>query len=94
MKGRDILFSSNSDEWETPQMLFDELNSEFGFTHDVCATAQNTKCRVYYDIECDGLKQDWLCDHVVWCNPPLLEHICLGREGVTIDGNYCDVDTC
>lgn len=32
------LFSSASDEWETPQDFFDELNKEFHFTLDVCAT--------------------------------------------------------
>ena len=26
-----VLFSSKSDEWETPQYLFDSLNAEFGF---------------------------------------------------------------
>lgn len=40
------LFSSASDEWETPQALFDELNKEFHFTLDVCATEKNRKCAV------------------------------------------------
>lgn len=43
-----VLFSSNSDMWETPQWLFDKLNSEFNFNLDVCAVPENAKCAVYY----------------------------------------------
>ncbi len=64
-----VLFSSDKSEWETPQWLFDELNEEFGFTLDVCASAENHKCARYFDIEADGLKQDWSGD-VCWMNPP------------------------
>lgn len=56
-------------EWSTPQTLFDELNKEFGFTVDVAATADNAKCARYYDMEMDGLAQNW-DNEVVWCNPP------------------------
>lgn len=63
------LFSSNSDEWETPQHLFDELNREFDFDLDPCATHENHKCLIYYTEEQDGLKQDWR-GHKVFCNPP------------------------
>ena len=37
------LFSSDSCEWETPQYLFDSLNSEFHFTLDPCSTDENAK---------------------------------------------------
>ena len=57
-----------TDQWETPQWLFDELDREFGFTVDVCADAQNSKCPVFYDREQDGLAQTW--EGVCWCNPP------------------------
>ena len=30
----DIMFSSSSDEWETPQEIFDALHEEFNFTED------------------------------------------------------------
>ena len=30
------LFSSNTDEWSTPQELFNELDKEFHFTLDPC----------------------------------------------------------
>lgn len=37
----DAMFSSNTNEWATPQAFFDELNKEFDFTLDPCATPQN-----------------------------------------------------
>lgn len=63
-----ILFSSNKEEWETPQDLFDKLNEEFHFDIDVCALPENAKCEKYYTPEMDGLSQPW--EGVVWCNPP------------------------
>ena len=64
----DVMFSSKTDLWETPQTFFDELNQEFGFTLDACAVPDNAKCERYYTPEQDGLSQPW--DGVVWCNPP------------------------
>ena len=53
------LFSSNSDEWTTPQDLFDEMNDEFNFDLDVCATDENHKCDEYFTKEQDGLSKNW-----------------------------------
>lgn len=64
----DVMFSSATGEWATPQDFFDELNDEFGFDIDVAATAENTKCANFYDKTQDGLSKPW--DGVVWCNPP------------------------
>jgi phage N-6-adenine-methyltransferase len=66
---RSVHFSSESDLYTTPQETFDELNAEFGFTVDVCALPENTKCARYFTPEQDGLQQDWRGE-VVWCNPP------------------------
>lgn len=63
------MFSSSTDEWETPKDLFDRLNDEFRFTLDVCATAENAKCSRYFTKEQDGLLHDWTGE-TVWCNPP------------------------
>ena len=63
------LTSSTTDEWATPQSLFDKLNAAFHFTLDVCATPENAKCAKYYTKAQDGLKQDWGGD-IIWCNPP------------------------
>ena len=64
----DLMFSSKTDMWETPQDFFDKLNDEFHFTLDACATSENAKCARFYTKEQDGLAQPW--DGVVWCNPP------------------------
>jgi site-specific DNA-methyltransferase (adenine-specific) len=65
----DLMFSSNSNEWATPQDFFDKLDKEFHFTLDPCATDENAKCDKYYTIKEDGLKQSWK-GHSVFCNPP------------------------
>ena len=39
------MLTSNKDDWETPQDLFDKLNSFYGFTLDACASPQNAKCK-------------------------------------------------
>lgn len=64
-----VHFSSATDEWPTPQKLFDALDAEFGFTLDPCATKANAKCRRYFTKEEDGLRQDW-ADETVFMNPP------------------------
>ena len=53
------VFTSNSDEWATPQELFDELNKEFGFNLDPCATEDNAKCENFYTLQENGLEQSW-----------------------------------
>lgn len=63
------LFSSNSNEWATPQAFYDELNAEFHFDLDPCATESNAKCDKFYTIEDDGLAKDWRGARV-FCNPP------------------------
>jgi DNA N-6-adenine-methyltransferase (Dam) len=52
-----VHFSSETFEWATPQDVFDRLNSEFGFTIDVCATADNAKVVRFYTVTDDGLAQ-------------------------------------
>lgn len=75
MRGQETLFSHKSDEWETPQALFDELDKEFHFDLDVCATNENAKCVVYFGLDngVDGLTTPWEMPWGtarVWCNPP------------------------
>lgn len=64
-----MMFSSAKDMWATPQSFFDELNNEFHFTLDPCATKTNAKCNKFYTIDEDGLQQDWEGEFV-FCNPP------------------------
>lgn len=62
------LMSSLTDNWATPQAVFDKLNEEFRFTLDVCASKENHKCDKYFTVEDDALKQEWT--GVFWMNPP------------------------
>lgn len=55
----ELFFSHESDEWETPQDLFDKLDDEFHFDLDPCATAENAKCDVYFTREQNGLSVSW-----------------------------------
>lgn len=49
-----------SDSWETPDWLFDELNAEFNFSIDLCATAENSKCKLFYeDYLLNKLSDNW-----------------------------------
>jgi phage N-6-adenine-methyltransferase len=69
-----IFLSSQTVEWATEQAFFDQVNREFRFTVDVAADATNAKCERFYDIESDGLMQDW-DGETVWCNPPYGDRI-------------------
>ena len=63
------MFSSKTDLWSTPQDFYDNLNREFNFTLDPCATPENAKCEKFYTVREDGLMQDWQGE-TVFCNPP------------------------
>lgn len=71
MSNRDYkgLFSSATDDWATPQSFFDELDREFHFSLDPCASPSNAKCKQYFTREEDGLFKCWQGERV-FCNPP------------------------
>lgn len=69
MKNRQ-LFTSNKQDWETPQKMFDELNEEFKFDLDAMANESNAKCMNYFSEETDSLKQDWSKFKSIFINPP------------------------
>lgn len=64
-----VHYSSNSNEWSTPQNLFNYLDNIYHFTLDPCSTKDNAKCNKYYTIDEDGLSKDWSRD-TVFMNPP------------------------
>jgi phage N-6-adenine-methyltransferase len=63
-----VHFSSATDDWATPQDFFDDLNREFNFDLDVCASSTNAKCARYFTAQDDGLTQKW--GGVCFMNPP------------------------
>lgn len=65
-----VHFSSQSDEWETPQALFEKLNRRFSFTLDAAASHQNHKCARFFTASHDALNMDWKTPGAVWLNPP------------------------
>jgi phage N-6-adenine-methyltransferase len=80
-----LMFSKASDEWATPQPLFDELDREFHFKFDAAASADNKKCSDYLGLDhhdprfVDALAVDWTramdcfegtLHGAVWLNPP------------------------
>lgn len=72
-----LMFSSATDEWETPQAFFDQLDAEFHFGLDVAASMENRKCANYLGPDNpfphlrDGLSGGWDVAGVpCWMNPP------------------------
>ena len=65
----DLMFSSATDQWSTPQQFFNDWAKLFPFTVDVCADATNAKCPRFFDLEANGLAQDW-APETCWMNPP------------------------
>lgn len=72
-----VLFSSNKDDWETPDDLFYALNYEFGFTLDAAAYPGNAKLLNFFCEDHwyrsqagagDTLERPWYGR--VWLNPP------------------------
>jgi phage N-6-adenine-methyltransferase len=62
-----IQFRSKTDEWETPEGLFAELDAEFHCALDVCANPDNAKCDLFFTRYENGLVQKW--EGVCWTNP-------------------------
>lgn len=69
-------------DWGTPWPIFNRLHTEFNFSLDAAARADNTKLPRYIGppgyspppgapepYALDGLKSPW-APHRVWCNPP------------------------
>lgn len=73
------LFSSNKDNWSTPQYLFDDLNKEFHFTLDPASDDDNAKCDRHYTLLDDGLSKSWAGERV-WLNPPYGKTISVWME--------------
>lgn len=73
--------SSISDEWETPQDLFESLCRKHKIIPqlDAAATYKNKLCQFYFDKNHDALEGNWCVLNNwewnkmwadVWCNPP------------------------
>lgn len=56
---KDLMFSSNKMDWETPQVFFNQLNKKYKFDVDACASDANHKLDNYFTETDDALQQDW-----------------------------------
>lgn len=55
------------DDWETPQWLFNILNSQYHFEMDCCANKKNSKCEGWC---IDFLREITFRESIGWMNPP------------------------
>lgn len=62
------IFKSKSEEYETPLHIFKPLQEEFDLKLDVCATKENTKCKLFFTKEENALNYEW--NQNFWMNPP------------------------
>jgi len=62
------LLSSKRIDWETPVEFFEELNKDFNFTLDLCASSQNRKCDRFYSIDNSCLDKEPHGERI-FCNP-------------------------
>jgi len=57
---KNIHFMSQSDEYPTPDAIFQQINERYGpFDCDCAATAENAKCPKFWTIEDDALSKPW-----------------------------------
>lgn len=66
----DALYSSRTEEWETPPELFARLDRVFDFRLDACASSANRKCPAFFSKADDALSRPWSSFGRVWLNPP------------------------
>ena len=57
------------DEWQTPQKLWDKLNSQYSFKFDCSASPINSKCRNFASKRTE-FQISTLIKDMAWMNPP------------------------
>ncbi|WP_409043290.1 phage N-6-adenine-methyltransferase [Latilactobacillus sakei] len=68
---KELMFSSKKEDWETPQLFFNELNKKYKFNWDLASSDANAKCVNHFTVGDDSLSQDWSAlEGNLWLNPP------------------------
>lgn len=72
----DVIFSSKSDEWYTPDKFYNELDEKYQFVFDLACSKENCKTADGFTIEENSLDQKWNIITLetnggwLWLNPP------------------------
>jgi phage N-6-adenine-methyltransferase len=85
----EIIYSSRSEQWGTPQDLFDTLHREFRFNLDAAASKENAKCERFYTKEDNGLMRPW--DDSTFLNPPYGKNIGQWMHKAALEGLHVTV---
>ena len=64
------IFTSRTDEWQTPKKVFNALNKEFNFVVDAAATKENAKCTIFWSKENSAPLSEWWRYRSIFINPP------------------------
>ena len=59
--------TTDRDDWETPQELWNILDQQYSFTFDCCASKNNSKTKAFFT---DFEKENNLDGYGCWMNPP------------------------
>lgn len=85
------IMTSDKQDWETPQELFDNLNNEFDFELDAFASDKNAKCKHFFTERDDSFQQDWTNYKSIFINPPYTSKVqdeVLKKINDTISSNW------
>lgn len=88
------IMTSDKQDWETPQELFDNLNNEFDFELDAFASDKNAKCKHFFTERDDSFQQDWTKYKSIFINPPYTSKVqdeVLKKINDTISSNWMGV---
>ncbi|EOT38241.1 phage N-6-adenine-methyltransferase [Enterococcus dispar] len=88
------IMTSDNQDWETPQELFDNLNNEFDFELDAFASDKNAKCKHFFTERDDAFQQDWTKYKSIFINPPYTSKVqdeVLKKINDTISSNWMGV---
>ena len=72
MVDMNLMTSSATDQWATPQVVYDNIIDHLAIDPqwDLSADASNTKCPNFIDEKQDSLVTKWPDGEVCWLNPP------------------------
>ena len=63
--------AGSTNVWLTPDYIIEWVQKEFGVIGlDAAADVNNSVAPRFIDERMDALVTPWICDDIVWCNPP------------------------